>query len=289
MSQQEWYEVDLTKPLDGVVYQKTGPIALIRLNRPERGNALHPGLVPIFRAIWEDVRSDSAIRASIVTGSGDRHFCTGADLQHASEDGGVARNGPLDEQVFWTARQNRVWKPMICAINGTVAGGGLHFVVDADIVVADEGSQFLDSHVNVGFVGGLENIGLTKRLPLGTALRMSLQGRDFRLGVERAYNLGLVDEISARGQSVAVATEIALSISKNSPQAVSLTQQALWSSLEMGYEQSLNYAWSLIRLQWSHPDAVEGPLAFANRRSATWNPDPDARADAKELDGEAGE
>ena len=68
---------------------------------------------------------------------------------------------------------------------------------------------FLDSHVNVGIVGGLENIGLTKRLPFGTALRMSLQGRDFRLTAERAYQLGLVDELVAPGEAMAEARKIA--------------------------------------------------------------------------------
>jgi enoyl-CoA hydratase/carnithine racemase len=143
--------------------------------------------------------------------------------------------------------------------------------------VAAENASFLDSHVNIGFVGGLENVALARRVPLGTALRMSLQGRDFRLDAARAHQLGLVDELTPTGGALDTAIAIARSMARNSPQAMALTQQAIWASLEMGQEQALHHAWSLIRLQWSHPDFIEGPRAFAERREPVWNPDPDAR------------
>jgi E-phenylitaconyl-CoA hydratase len=274
-----WHEVDLDAPLDGVRYEKADGIATITLDRPERGNAVHPGMMPVMRAIWNDVRIDQSVRVAIITGAGERHFCTGADMAKASAGESIASNRPLDEEIFWTARQNHVWKPVIAAVNGTVAGGGLHFVVDADIVVAADHVQFLDTHVNVGFVGGLENVGLAKRLPLGTALRMSLQGRDFRLTAQRAYALGFVDELAGDRPVLEVAREIARSVAANSPSAVSLTQQAVWGSLQTSYEQALHQAWALIRLHWSHPDFREGPRAFMEKRAPNWNPDPNARLD----------
>jgi enoyl-CoA hydratase/carnithine racemase len=272
-----WHEIDLEGPLEGVLYEKANGLATITLNRPERGNAMHPGMMPVLRAIWNDIRVDDDVRVAIVTGAGTRHFCTGADMGKASAGESIASNKPLNEEIFWTARQNRVWKPVIAAVNGTAAAGGLHFVVDADIVVSSDQAQFLDTHVNVGFVGGLENIGLAQRLPLGTALRMSLQGRDFRLAADRAYTLGLVDELAPVGQVLETAREIGRSIAKNSPSAVSLTQQAVWGSLETSHEQALHQAWALIRLQWSHPDFREGPRAFMEKRAPNWNPDTDAR------------
>ena len=106
---------------------------------------------------------------------------------------------------------------------------------------------------------------------------MSLQGRDFRLDARRAYELGLVDELTPEGGALDAALEIARSMARNSPQAMTFTQQAIWTSLEMPYAQALEHAWSLIRLHWSHPDFIEGPRAFAERRDPVWNPDPDAR------------
>lgn len=274
-----WHEIDLDAPLEGVRYDKRDDgIAIVTLDRPDRGNSFHDGMAPVLRAIWEDVRRDQAVRVAIVTGSGERHFCTGADVGAAADAGSVGGNGPLADEVHWTARQNGVWKPVIAAVNGTVAGGGLHFVVDADIVVASANVQFLDSHVNVGMVGGLENIGLAKRLPLGTALRMTLMGKAYRLSAERAYQLGLVDELTDNASDArALAEDMARTLLKNSPQAMALSKAAIWGSLERGYTEALEHGWSQVRLHWSHPDFVEGPRAFAERREPRWDPNPNAR------------
>ena len=163
--------IDLTRPLEGVLYEKRDGIAVITLNRPDRGNSLAPPMMAIFKAIWEDVRDDDGIRVAIVTAAGERHFCTGMDVAEADgEDAGeVFVDRPVAESVHWSPHQNRVWKPVICAVNGLCVGGGLHFVVDADIVIASQNAAFMDTHVNVGMVGALENIGLAKRLPLGAA------------------------------------------------------------------------------------------------------------------------
>jgi enoyl-CoA hydratase/carnithine racemase len=273
--------IDLDGPLDGLTYERRDDgIAIITINRPDRGNALAPKMMAIFKAIWEQVRDDDAIRVAIVTSTGERHFCTGFDVGEADGDdaGDVFNNRPLAEGVHWSPVQNRVWKPVICAVNGLCVGGGLHFVVDSDIVVASLNVKFMDTHVNVGMVGALENIGLAKRLPLGTALRMTLQGRDFRLPADRAYQLGLVDELVATPADVLpAALEIAQSMLANSPQAMALSKQAVWGSLERGYHDALEAGWGMVRLHWSHPDFTEGPQAFGEKREPRWNPNPNAR------------
>ena len=274
--------LDLKGPLEGVIYERVDRVATITLNRPERGNALTPGMQPIMRAIWSEVRDDPEIRVAIVKASGERHFCTGFDVGEAEgeEADDVFVDKPLAEAVHWSPHQNQVWKPVICAVNGLCVGGGLHFVVDADIVLASRNASFLDSHVNVGMVGALENVGLAKRLPLGTALRMTLQGRDFRLDATRAHQLGLVDElVETPADLAAAANTITQSILKNSPQAMARSKQAVWGSLEKGYSEALEDAWDLLRSHWSHPDFEEGPRAFAVKREPRWNPDPDARSD----------
>ena len=135
----------------------------------------------------------------------------------------------------------------------------------------------MDTHVNVGMVGALENVGLAKRLPLGSALRMTLMGRHYRMPARRAYELGLVDELVQPGELMSTAEGMARAMLENSPQAMSLSQQAVWGSLERGYHDALEYAWALLRLHWNHPDFVEGPRAFVERRKPNWNPDPNAR------------
>jgi len=263
--------------LDGVTYEKNDGIAVITLNRPEKGNSLTRRMEASFREIWSDVRDDAAVRVAIVTAAGPRHFCTGFDVSSAKPDEAPAENRPLAESVFWTSRQNQVWKPTICAVNGLAVGGGLHFVVDADIVIASETAAFMDTHVNVGMVGALENIGLAKRLPLGTALRMTLMGRDYRLPAQRAYELGLVDELCKPEALLSTAMTMARAMCKNSPQAMALSQQAIWGSLDRNLREALEHGWALLRLHWSHPDFVEGGRAFLEKRDPAWNPDPNAR------------
>jgi len=273
--------VDLGKPLAGLRYEKRPDgIAVITLDRPAKGNSLTPSMMAVFRAIWSEVRDDPAIRVAIVTAAGERHFCTGFDVGQAEgeEAASVFDNRPLEQAVHWSPHQNRVWKPVICGVQGLCVGGGLHFVVDADIVVASRNAAFMDTHVNVGMVGALENVGLARRLPLGSALRMTLQGRDFRMPAERAHQLGLVDElVEAPADVLPAALAIARSMLKNSPQAMALSKQAVWGGLERGYGEALDAAWNLLRLHWGHPDFREGPRAFGEKRAPRWNPDPNAR------------
>ncbi len=272
--------VDLDKTLDGVIYEKRDGIATITLNRPDRGNSLTASMQHVMRAIWADVRESRDVRVAILTAAGERHFCTGFDMgeSDASDSAEVFANRPLADAIHWSPYQNRVWKPVICCVNGLCIGGGHHFVVDSDIVIASRNASFMDTHVNVGMVGAVENVGLATRLPLGAALRMTLVGRDYRMPAERAHQLGLVDEIvETPADLMAAALEMARSMLKNSPQAMALSKQAVWAARERGYSDALEYAWSLLRIHWGHPDFAEGPRAFAAKREPVWDPDPNAR------------
>ncbi|MEM9255363.1 MAG: enoyl-CoA hydratase/isomerase family protein [Pseudomonadota bacterium] len=275
--------IDPNQPMEGVRYTKIDGVATITLDRPERGNALTPGMQAMFKAIWSDVRDNPEVRVAILCAAGDRHFCTGFDVDEADGDEAAEQvfvDKPLRESVFWSPYQNDVWKPVICVVNGTCVGGGHHFVVDADIVIAVQSARFIDAHVNVGMVGAIENIGLARRLPLGTALRMTLQGSRYRLSAERAFALGLVDELAeSSSEAMSIAHSIAQDMLQNSPQAMALSKKAIWGSLEKGYAESLEDGWTLLRSHWRHPDFIEGPRAFAEKREPNWNPDPDPDAE----------
>jgi len=274
--------IDVTQPMQGVRYEIDAGIATITIDRTTRGNSLAPAMQAMFRAIWADVRVNPDVRVAVITAAGDRHFCTGFDVAEADSDDAaeaVFVDKPLREAVFWSPYQNDVWKPVICAVNGTCVGGGHHFVVDADIVVAARNATFIDSHVNVGMVGAIENIGLAKRLPLGTALRMTLMGNRYRLGSERAHQLGLVDElVETPDEARALAQDMAAQLAWNSPPAIALSKRAIWGALEQGYGATLEAGWGLLRSHWSHPDFEEGPRAFAEKREPVWNADPGARS-----------
>lgn len=258
-------------PLDGLRYEKRDHLAIITLDRPERGNSLTPEMHRAMRAVWRDVQLEPEVRVAIITGAGDRHFCTGADVGRVAATGRVSqRSGPLHAEVFWSPVHAKVLKPVICAVNGACVGGGLHFVADSDIVLSVPDARFYDTHVNVGMVGGIENTALAYRLPIGTVLTMTLMGRDFQLSAQRAYDLGLVDEIVPRGELMERAEAMARIIAAQSPAAVTRSKQAIWNGKEQGYSAAAEYAWAQVRMHWAHPDFREGPTAFAEGRPPQW-------------------
>ena len=249
--------------LDGLRYEKRGTTAIMTIDRPDRGNSLTPAMADGVRAIWRDVASDPRVRAIVVTGSGERHFCTGVDVVAVADTGrSVAGDGPVRESIPWSPHNVGVWKPIICALNGLVAGGGLHFVADADIVLATDSVELMDTHTSVGMVGAVENVGLTHRLPLGSVLRMTLWGRAYRMSAARAHQLGLIDELCERDILLTTAIELADQVALNSPSAVALSKQGIWNSLGRPREDAEEHAWALARMQRHHPDFREGALGL---------------------------
>jgi E-phenylitaconyl-CoA hydratase len=263
---------------DSVLFECNDGVALITLNRPHEGNALAPEMTDALTQVWASVKSDSSIRAVILTGSGERHFCTGASVGKLGVGQGGLQNRPYAEANRFTSRMMDVPQPVICVINGLCNAGGLHFVADSDIVIAHGGVEFLDSHVDVGQVSALESIGIARRAGLGAALLMGLVGKAYRLSAGRAHQLGMIDLLEP---SAAAAMERARSLARaicgNSPQAVALTKRAIWASTELPDPQALQHAWELLKSQWAHPDFEEGPRAFVEKRRPHWNPDPNAR------------
>ena len=116
---------------------------------------------------------------------------------------------------------------MIAAINGMVVGGGLHFVVDSDIVVCSEEASFLDTHVKVGLIAGLEPVGLARKIPLEAVMRLALLGGSERMSAQEAHRLGLVGEVvssaepkAPRSASIWRATCPAAAISTRIPRSL---------------------------------------------------------------------
>ena len=125
-----------------------------------------------------------------------------------------------------------VTKPVVAAVNGTCAGGGLHFVADADIVVAADDATFLDPHVSVGQVSAFEIIGLLKKAPMESVTRMALMGVHERLSAARAHQLGIVSEVVAAEELRDRASAVAQRLAEHDPAALRAVKQALWNALE---------------------------------------------------------
>lgn len=263
---------------DPVSFALDDGIATITLDRPHEGNAMSPDMLVALEAAWTRVNTDRAIRAVILTASGERHFCTGASVGNLGVGQGGLQNRPYAAANRFTSRMMAVAQPVLCVVNGLCNAGGLHFVADSDIVIAHPGVRFMDSHVTVGQVSALESIGIARRAGVGAALLMGLAGRDYRLSAERAHQLGIVDLLEPTAEAaMARALELARAMCANSPQAMALTKRSIWASTEMPDRQALDFSWELLKSHWAHPDFEEGPRAFAEQRTARWDPDPNAR------------
>lgn len=238
---------------------------VVTLDRPARANALDPELMRDLRELWTRVAADSHVRCVVLTGAG-RSFCAGADLGMLGAPRDSLGDTAADELAFLPGA--RVPVPVIVAVNGACAGGGLHFVADADISIASEQATFLDPHVSVGQVSGLEPIELAPRMRRDTLIRMALLGRREVLDARAALAAGLVSEVVAPDDLLHRALELAGWIAEGSPEAVRLTRRII-RSVDRDTT-AADLAWELIRRHREHPDALEGPRAFQENRTPRW-------------------
>jgi enoyl-CoA hydratase/carnithine racemase len=262
---------------DAIVVARHGRTGLVLLDRPESGNAHNRAMIHALSKAWLHFGDDETIRVIVIGSTTERNFCTGIDLKEVAGAGGFAG---LAERVQYgpvrgsgqTHRDAIVRKPVVTAVEGRVIGGGLHWVAEADIVVAGDKATFRDTHVERGFVGNRENLDLALKAGLGAALYLSLVGGQVGLDAQRALTLGLVQEVVPAGTALDRALELAEIIARNSPTAMARQLETLWNVTRMHHDEAVAYGWNLLRWQQSHPDATEGAVAFAEKRQPDWQP-----------------
>ena len=255
-----------------LVVERDGPVGWLTFNRPAAGNAMNAVMLDELKHAWNELDADTAVRVIVNTGAG-RAFQTGLDVVQLAGDKEALREQSRrtrDAELKLTGWHNDVWKPVIAAVNGVCAGGGLHFVADADIVIAATTATFLDPHVSIGQVTAYETIGLARKSPMEAVLRMALVGRHERITAERAFQLGILSEIVAPEQLRPRAQQLGETIARNSPAAMRASKQALWGALELGLTDACRAGAQLLVGMWGHPDQTEGPLAFAEKRAPRW-------------------
>lgn len=211
-----------------------GPVGWLVFDRPEAGNAVDDRMFVELEAAWAELEADSSVRAIVNTGNGSS-FQTGLDVRQLASDPDALRASSRQTRDFalrMTSWHCGVTKPVVAAVNGTCAGGGLHFVADADIVVAAEDATFLDPHVSVGQVSAFETIGLLKKAPMESVTRMALMGAHERLSAARAHQLGIVSEVVAAEELRDRAGAVAQRLAEHDPAALRAVKQALWRALE---------------------------------------------------------
>ena len=250
----------------------TGNVGWLVFNRPDAGNAMDATMLTELERAWTTLDADPEVRVIVNTGAG-KVFQTGLDVRQLAADPDALREQSRRtkrSELRLTAWHNEVRKPVIAAVNGVCAGGGLHFVADADIVIAAESAAFLDPHVSIGQVSAMEAIALVRKSPAEAVFRMVLAGRHERVSAQRAHQLGVVSEVVPDDDLRDAAAELAGKIARNSPAAMEVTKRVLWAALEVGLTDACRAGSRDLVSRFGHPDQSEGPLAFTEGRDPAW-------------------
>jgi len=247
--------------------RRDGHVLFVELHRPDQLNAFDWAMRTELAQLWSAAAAEPDLRVVVITGAG-RGFCAGADVADLAGSRRPFGDGVDAELAFLPGRQLDI--PVITAVNGVCAGGGLHFVADADIAIASQGATFTDPHVSVGQVSALEPVSLALRVPVARLMRLALLGRGERLTAADALACGLVTEVVAPELLAARAAELAGLIAANSPAAVAATRRVVRSLERQLLHGAMEEGWAEIQRHWAHPDAAEGPDAFAQRRQPAW-------------------
>ena len=152
-----------------------------------------------IRDAWHVVKDDDRVHAVVLRAAGDRAFSAGLDTKQSFGQPDIVWNH-LDPGEYLSPKWQKLWKPVVCAVQGMCTAGAFYFLNEADVVICSDDATFFDSHVTYGFVSAIEPIGLMRRIGLGDTLRMALTGNGERVSAETALRLGLVTEVVARDE-----------------------------------------------------------------------------------------
>jgi len=258
---------------ENILYDVTDHIATITINRPKVMNAISYQTRNELSDVWEKVSADTNVWVCILTGAGDKAFCTGLDLKERAKE--------VDDATFFEKRrarnrpgvesQNRALasldKPTIAAIRGYAVGGGLELALACDMRVGAEDAKLGMLEVRRGRLGGS---GGTQRLPrligVAKALELSLTGET--IGAEEALRIGLVNKVAPVDGYMDAAREIAAKICLGAPLSVIAIKEAITKGTELPIEQGLKLENELGLALATTEDQKEGSRAFAEKRPA---------------------
>ena len=254
------------RPVEGVV--------VVSLNRPDRLNAMTAELVEELHTTLSRISVDRSCRVVVLTGSG-KGFCAGLDLggygaaPHSEGMGSTQASFEVQKHIAsLIAKLRSLPQPVIAAVNGAAAGGGLALVLGSDIRIASSASKFNVAFVRVGFSAC--DIGTSWLLPrivgVARAQELMLTGRIF--DAEEALRIGLVVDVVEPEKLMEAALSKAQEVIRNTPFGIALTKEAMWTALEIPALQSAIDLENRQQILSSHTaDARESMQAFVEKRS----------------------
>jgi enoyl-CoA hydratase/carnithine racemase len=261
-------------------------VAWVTLNRPEVHNAFNVQMQKELQDVWRSMRHDDDVHVAVLTGAGDKAFCTGIDRtetmgtqerQEARPDGESKMVGygstPFhfdDPGEYISPKANDLWKPVIAAVNGMACGGAFYLLGEVEFIIAADHATFFDPHVTYGMTATFEPIHMLQKMPFQEIMRVSLLGNHERLSAERAHQIGLVSEVVPADQLRERVQWAAAAIASAPPLAVQGTVRSLWTGLENGRRQALDMGYALVTLGTNAESLRQGQELFASGKRIEW-------------------
>lgn len=261
--------IDAEDGARAIEYAVKEGVATITINRPERRNALSIAAAERLRRLWDEIDGDHEVHVAILTSADCGTFCAGMDLKEATE---VRRERGCDilevlSDPFYE-RMRRVSKPIIAAMTGHFAAGGMVLALNSDLRVGLAGTRGGITEAKVGR-GSPWAVPLLWMLPQPVLMELTLTGD--LMPVERLHALGFVNYVEPTPDAVrARATALAASVRKNAPLTVLAGKASLNAAMSLGCDAGLARAKEIYRPVYASEDAQEGPLAFSEKRAPRW-------------------
>jgi enoyl-CoA hydratase/carnithine racemase len=265
-----------------ILYEERDGVAWVTLNRPEALNAFNSLMQRELRDCWRSLRRHDDARCVVLTGAGDRAFCTGIDRM---EQMGGAADDTTDADVVGSGstpfmfndpgdnigpKSCDMWKPVIAAVNGMACGGAFYMLGETEFIIAAEHATFFDPHVTYGMTAAFEPIHMAGIMPFPEIMRLSLLGNYERMSAQRAHQIGMVSEVVAQEQLHDAAAWAAGVIASQPQLAIQGTVRAIWAAREHGQRQAVRLAYAYVGLGTNQDSIAEGQKLFESGRRVEW-------------------
>jgi enoyl-CoA hydratase/carnithine racemase len=252
---------------DEVLRERHGHVEVLTINRPEARNAINGAVSRAMSAAMDELGDDAECWVVVITGSGDKAFSAGMDLKAFSSGEGGDIMGATGG--FGGLTQRAFHKPIIAAVNGSALAGGLEIMLSCDLVVAAEHAMFGIPEAKRGLIAGAGGLlRLPKRLPIAVAYELAMTGDP--IDAQRAYALGLVNKVVPSESVLPEALALAERIAANAPLAVRYSKSVMKRAAEMPESEGWKINAEAVGVVFSSADAMEGPVAFAEKREPRW-------------------
>lgn len=255
-------------------YEKVGPIAHVTITRPKVMNALHAAASRELSSVWDDFAADDNLWVAVITGEGDRAFSAGNDLKNTAAMSRLPREERPDQTMPTTGfggltSRFDLFKPVIARVNGFALGGGLELALACDIIVAADHAEVGLPEPRRGLIAGAMGVHrLPDQIPLKAAMGHLLTGR--HMSAQRAYELGLVNQVVPLAELDATVDEWVRDIVRCAPLSVRASKQAAYEGRQMTLADTRNARFEWETRRRASDDAIEGPRAFAEKRDPQW-------------------